>query len=176
MKKKKSLKYSIPFNGLKEGKHDFTFEVDQAFFENFPFSDIENADITVNVEFEKKSNLFNILFDIDGMLHLYCDRCNDSLDIRILGKERLIAKFDDENYSESTDDIIIISPSDNDLDLSNSIYEFISLLKPSKLEHKNVEDCNQDVIKKLNEISVRNEASEEVDPRWAALEKLKTKK
>lgn len=176
MKKKKPLKYCIPFNGLKEGKYDFTFEVDQAFFENFPFSDIENADITVNVEFEKKSNLFNILFDIDGMLHLYCDRCNDSLDIRIQGKERLIAKFDDENYSESTDDIIIISPSDNDLDLSNSIYEFISLLKPSKLEHKNIKDCNQDVIKKLNEISVRNEASEEVDPRWAALEKLKTKK
>ena len=83
------------------------------------------------------------------MLHLYCDRCNDSLDIRIQGKERLIAKFDDENYSESTDDIIIISPSDNDLDLSNSIYEFISLLKPSKLEHKNIKDCNQDVIKEI---------------------------
>ncbi len=165
--------FNIPFIGLKEGIHQFEFEIDSAFFEQFDFSIIQTANFKVLVEFEKKVNMFNLNFDLKGSITANCDRCLEELTIEREGKEELIIKFGEESFSE-TDEIRIIAHSDHELDITNEVYQYIHLLKPNKIEHETIEECNQEMVEKLVELTTKKENSE-TDPRWSALAKLKDK-
>lgn len=171
--KKKETKLIIPFAGLKEGVHQFEFEIDSSFFEQFEYSIIQEAIFNVEVEFEKKKTLFKLDFDLKGKIKLECDRCLDPLWVEAEGQENLVVKFGEETYNE-TDEIKIISPAEYELDLANDVYQFIHMLVPNKVKHKKKKDCNPEFIKKLEELTTKQE-TEKVDPRWAALSKLKDK-
>jgi len=173
MMKKKKQQLIIPFVGLKEGKHQFEFEIDSAFFEQFEFSIIKKANFKIFIDFEKKPSLFNLEFKLDGTIYSNCDRCNDELAFHATGEEELIVKIGDETYDE-TDEIKVISTSEYELDLTKEVYEYIHLLLPTKLVHDKIADCNQEVIEKLNQLNTKTESTE-IDPRWSALSKLKDK-
>lgn len=170
---KKNKQLIIPFVGLKEGKHQFEFEIDSTFFEQFEFSIIKKADFKLVVDFEKKPTLLNLVFKLNGLIYSNCDRCNDELAFQASGTEELIVKFGDESFDE-TDEIKVISPASYELDLTKEAYEYIHLLLPTKLVHEKKSDCNQKVIEKLNELNSKIENTE-IDPRWSALSKLKDK-
>lgn len=161
----------IPFVGLKEGVHEFKFQIDKTFFKQFEYSIIQDAKLKVKLLFEKKKTMFNLNFKIKGEIFTDCDRCGDPLTIKVKGEEDLIVKFGNEVYNE-TDEIKIISENEYELDLSDSIYEFAHLLLPSKKTHKKLEDCNPDVIERLKQLNTKKE-TESIDPRWDALSKLK---
>ena len=55
--KKEKQKLVIPFIGLTEGLHQFEFEIDSTFFEQFDYSIIEEGDFKIKVDFEKKKLL-----------------------------------------------------------------------------------------------------------------------
>ena len=171
--KKKQQRLVIPFVGLKEGIHLYEFEIDSAFFEQFEFSIIQKASFTVKVTFEKKPNLFKLSFKLKGEIFSNCDRCNEELSIKAKGDEKLIVKFGDDLYEE-TEEIKIIPSSEYELDLTKEVYEYIHLLLPSKIVHKKLTDCNQEVISRLNQLN-KKEESEVTDPRWSILSKLKNK-
>ncbi len=171
MDKKKKQQLVIPFAGLKEGIHLFEFEIDSAFFEQFDYSIIQKASFIVNVTFEKKPNLFKLALKIKGEVFSNCDRCNDELSIKAKSNEKLIVKFGDDPYEE-TEEIKIIPNSEYELDLTKEVYEYIHLLLPSKIVHKKLINCNQEVIDRLNQLNKR-EDSDDIDPRWSALSKLK---
>ena len=168
---KKKQKLIIPFVGLKEGNHQFEFEIDSSFFEQFDYSIIQEADFIVKVDFEKKVNLFNLKFRLKGNIVSECDRCTDPITLKVKGEESLIVKFG-ENTFEGTDEIKIISSGEHELDLTSEIYEYIHMLLPNKVQHERVEDCNQEIIEKLNKLTNKQE-KKEIDPRWAALSNLK---
>jgi uncharacterized metal-binding protein YceD (DUF177 family) len=169
--KKKKHGLIIPFSGLKEGHHQFDFDVNEKFFEQFEYSIIQNAEIHIEVALEKKSNLLNLEFQMNGQIHSNCDRCTEPVSIKVNGNEELIVKFGEESY-EQTDEIKIIDNSAYELDVTDEVYEYIHLLLPNKIVHKKLADCNQEIIEKLEELSYKKE-QEETDPRWAELEKLK---
>ncbi|RLD31501.1 MAG: DUF177 domain-containing protein, partial [Bacteroidetes bacterium] len=54
--------FVIPFVGLKEGVHDYEFEIGKSFFESFEYSEIEQGSIRAEVSMEKKERMliFNI--------------------------------------------------------------------------------------------------------------------
>ena len=170
--KKKKQRLLIPFSGLKEGKHDFDFSIGAEFFEQYEQSLVEIANVSVKVVFEKKKNLLELDIDFEGFIEGICDRCMDPLEIAIEGNEFLIVKFGDE---ESDDDhIMYIADSAYELDFSDQIYELINLAMPAKMAHEEEADCNQEMLKKIREYSsVREEEDDDIDPRWAALNKLK---
>ena len=169
--KKKKQELVIPFVGLKEGVHHFEFDIDSTFFEQFDFSIIKKGEFKVEVIFEKRTNMFNLAFDMVGSLFLNCDRCNDEMEIPVKGKEELIVKFGSESYDQ-TDEIKIISSSEHELNITADIYEFIHLLYPSRVVHQSSKECNAEVIEKLKELNKEKE-NKAVDPRWSALSKLK---
>ena len=67
--------FTIPFSGLKEGKHLFDFSADQRFFAGFEESEIEKGSINIQVELEKRTTYLRLKFMIKGEVELICDRC-----------------------------------------------------------------------------------------------------
>ncbi len=171
--KKKKQGLLIPFSSLKEGKHQFDYSIDAAFFEQYEQSLVHEAQIDVFVDFEKKRNLMEMDISFNGKIGSICDRCSDPFELEIDGEDYLIVKFGEE---ESIDEhIIYISDSAYELDLSDQVYQLVNLALPAKIEHEKEEDCDQEMIKKLQEYSISEEKEDKVDPRWEALNKLKNK-
>lgn len=163
--------FIIPFFGLKQGIHEFRFKIDQAFFEAFESSLIEDPDIDVKFEIEIMSNMLIMTFKAAGTFVAPCDRCGEDLKIPITADERVIVKFGDETYDQ-TDEIIMLSHNTHEIDISHRIYEMLILGIPNKRVHPSIQDCDADVLNH-DDYKEESEEEEELDPRWDALKKLK---
>jgi uncharacterized metal-binding protein YceD (DUF177 family) len=165
----KALKeYVIPFVGLKEGVHDFVFEVDGKFFDSFDYSEVNQGNIHVEVSMEKQDRMLIFSFSIHGYVVVPCDRCLAEMEYPVKGNERLIVKFGQER-KEETEEIIVIPETESHIDISEFIYEYIMLLLPFRRVHpEGEESCNNAVIDMLDQY-----AAPEEDPRWEALKELK---
>ena len=67
---KKQKEFSIPFSGLKQGKHDFEYTIGNEFFESFGYDEFNGAEIQLNVELKKLSNMLEFLMNANGLLLL----------------------------------------------------------------------------------------------------------
>lgn len=162
--------YTIPFVGLKEGMHDYSFEIRDTFFESFEYSEIEKGEVHVDVSMERKERMLIFEFDIKGYVNVDCDRCLEAMEYPIEGRERLIVKFGQELREES-EEVLIIPETDSHIDISSFIYEYIILLLPFKRVHQEGDEtCSNEVVDKLDDHTIIEE-----DPRWDALKGLKDK-
>jgi len=181
----KALKeFVIPYVGLKEGEHQFEYQINKAFFDIFNYDDFNDCDITVAVKFVKKPTMFELDFDISGSINVACDVTNELFDLPIAVKMPLLVKFGDE-FNNENDELLILSYSDYQLDISQYIYEMIVLAIPAKRVHPGVEDgtLKSDVLEKLNAYDTHTSESQEVeektnevDPRWEKLKEIITDK
>ncbi len=178
--------FKIRFTSLKDGIHSFTYKVGNEFFEQFEFTDVEGANVTVEVELEKQPTMMIAKFDLLGDVDLMCDRCTDMVSIPIESSDELIYKFTETEFDDEK--VVSVYHNEIEIDLTQPIFEFISLAIPSKRLHKEGE-CNQTMIKEINNYLLVEEDEEEkssettnkteeneIDPRWSALNKLKFKK
>jgi len=168
----KTLKeYKVSFADLKIGEHRFGFQVDSAFFEKFPESEILRANIKISLIMDKRENMLVLYFDINGDVEITCDRCLDEFRFPIKTKEKLIVKFGKE-YEELSDDMIVIPTKTHHIDLQQHIYEYIMLSLPIQRIHPDLPDgesgCNQIMLHHLNTVNETHKA----DPRWDALRNL----
>lgn len=161
--------FIIPFVGLKQGTHQFEFQINRLFFEAFPIADVEDGNIDFLLDFEKTSTMLILQFSMEGIVDCSCFRCNGSVKVPVAGEQRIIVKFGEEEFTES-DEILVIPPTSHELDISPLIFEMITLALPQRIVHEDEADCDQDVIKKLNEIKVQEDKN--TDPRWDALRNL----
>ncbi len=171
----KDLKeFNISFTGLRLGKHQFEYKIDNTFFEHFQYHEFENADIKIDLNFEKKHNMFNLMFDSKGVVTVACDVTAEPFDLKVNGNLPLIVKFGEE-YNDDNDEILIIPHNQVQLDISHLIYEMIILSLPIKRVHPGVENgtLESEVLKKLEEYKIKEDT---IDPRWEKLKELKSNK
>jgi len=161
--------FRIAFSGLSLEQHTFDFRVNDAFFETFDYNEIKDCKIKIEVELEKTERFLKLDFYFKGHYFVPCDRCLDYLQIPVDHEEQLIVNFGNENNFD--DEVWTISPKEHELVLDSFIYETLVLLRPFSVMH-NIEDCNPDMLKQLQNISTKNT---EIDPRWDALKSLKNK-
>jgi uncharacterized metal-binding protein YceD (DUF177 family) len=162
--------FVIPFLGLKEGIHDYAFDIDAEFFESFEYSEVKLGKVHVDVSMERKERMLIFTFGIRGSVEVPCDRCLGPLDLPIEGTDRLIVKFGLE-WLEESEEILIIPETDSRIDISSFIYEYIMLKLPYKRVHPEGKGlCDRTVIDKLE-----HHSESETDPRWEALKELKNK-
>lgn len=170
-----SRKYVIRFKGLKDGKHTFEFDIDGTFFESFGNDEIKNAPCHVDVEMIKQTRMLELLIRIAGYVEVPCDRCLELLQLPCDIRETLFVKVSDTEVAKS-DDILIISEKEHELDISQVLYEFIVLSLPYRCIHPADHDgrstCNPDMIKRLDSHSGTSEKQQEADPRWDQLKKF----
>lgn len=172
----KSLKtYSIPFTGLKLGKHDFDYVVGSEFFKEFEYSLIKKANLQCHVVLDKQETMIILDFHIHGTVEVTCDRClseyNQPVDIH----EQQVAKFSEEEVDEN-EEIITLSKNDVEIDIAGLIYEYITVSVPfiaACSNEGNGRDCDKDMLDRLTKLSGGDEQEKSVDPRWDALKKLK---
>jgi uncharacterized protein len=172
-----SAKYNIEFKGLREGLHEFEYEIEDTFFEQFDQNILTSGNVTVKVELEKRSTFMKLYFKLKGYLELTCDRCLDNYRQKIKNRAEIFVKFSETNQV-SDDQVIWILPEEHRINLAQIIYEYIILSIPLRHIHpdkKNGESgCNQKMIEKLNDYTPKAEEKEhDIDPRWEALKKLK---
>ncbi len=166
--------FIISFRGLSIGTHHFKFDIDDRFFENYEYSEIKKGKIAVDLLLEKQQRMLILKFTIKGYVNVMCDRCLEYFNQQISGKERLIVKFGEKKYEE-TDEILIIPETEQRIDISHYIYEYINLLVPYRHVHpedeNGISQCNPEAIKRIEELSKHKT----LDHRWDVLKKLKFK-
>lgn len=174
--------FTIPFVGLKLGKHHFDFQIDKTFFEHFEYDDFNDVSVKANLVFEKKTTLLDLHFDISGFVNVNCDTTNEPFDQKIKGALNLVVKFGDE-FNNEFEDILIVPHGTYEIDVAQFIYELIVLSIPIKRTHPGIKDgtLQSDILKKLEELSPggiedKEKTLEETDPRWNTLRKLLTDK
>jgi uncharacterized metal-binding protein YceD (DUF177 family) len=174
----KSLQqYRIPFTGLKPGRHHFGFEVNDRFFSEFEYSLVKNGELKVELEMDKQETMLILNFHIKGNIFLTCDLCLSGFPLGIDIAERQIAKFsNDADLEDDTEEIIVLSKNEHEIDVSTLIYEYINLAVPyiHRCEDEgNTEWCDNEMIEKLRSLAVQKEKDQLADPRWEALKKIK---
>ncbi|MFD0990459.1 YceD family protein [Mariniflexile jejuense] len=173
--------FTIPFVGLKIGKHHFEYKIEQAFFEYFEYEEFNNSNVDVNLILDKKTTLLELNFKISGFVNVNCDLTNEPYNQPIKNEFDLVVKFGDE-YNDEFEDILIVPHGTYEINVQQYIYELIVLSVPIKRIHPGVEDgtLDSDILKKLEELSPKikeeKETEEETDPRWNTLKKLLTDK
>lgn len=166
--------YDIAFSGLKPGKHDFKFEISQAFFDLFETEqEFFNPKIDVNVLLDKHTTFLEFFINVSGTVQLICDISNDEFPQHIENDLKVLVKFGEE-YDDSNEDIITIPQKDSEFNIANLVYEAVVLSIPMKKLSPEVRD-NDAYQKLLDQYSPKPivEEEESIDPRWAALKKLK---
>ncbi len=182
--------YNIPLKNLSPGVHTYEYELDRKFFEAIDGDEVRKGDVSVILNVRKTSSTFEFNFEIEGVIKVPCTRCLDDMDLGVDTKSRLIVKFGSE-YSEESDEIVIIPEDEGEINIAWFLYEFIALTIPIKHTHPPGE-CNRVVSSKYNKhravsadddeddsdefISEDSETQEEDtpqnDPRWDALRGL----
>ena len=165
--------FAIPFVGLKLGLHEFEFDIDKSFFDSLPYSLIENGRLTAYLELEKKETMLIANLGIVGFIFTNCDRCTESLSQEIDGEFTIYYTFGEEDSED--ENLIVISPDSYQIDITQPLYELISLSMPSKLIHDETE-CNEEMVALLAKYQQPAPSSEpdknDIDPRWSALKNL----
>ena len=165
------IEYIIPVAGLGLGDHRYTYKIDDAFFSNFEYFDTDKGMLDLEIDLVKESNLINFKFHFKGWVELVCDRCLDKFNMNIEDDFRLIVNYG-EAYEEISDEIVTIPNTENNIDLSQYIYEYINLMLPIKKVHPDDKDgnspCNKDMTDRLYKYS-----KQKSDPRWDALKNIK---
>ncbi|MFN8166206.1 MAG: DUF177 domain-containing protein [Bacteroidia bacterium] len=166
-----SRDYIINFGSLPFGEHEFEFQVDSAFFQQFENSIVQSGEVDVLVVVEKKESMLLIDFTMEGTITVTCDRCLEELSLPIESYDEIVVKFSDENEDENSENVIVLPVKSYEMDLSQFIYEFITLQVPMRNVHdeeENGQSCNPDVLKEM-EKHIQKEEQPPVDPRWEGL-------
>ena len=169
----KTLKqFKIPFKGLSLGAHEYDWEVDKRFFEAIENPDVLDCKVWVKLRLEKQERMMVLEFDISGDLHVACDRCLENFDLPLNISENYFIKFGEE-YKEESESILVIPETEYQFDISELIFDYISLAIPIKKVHPEDDagnsTCAESALSRLADLKEQKGS----DPRWDALKDIK---
>ena len=163
----------VKFAGLKEGIHNFDFDIGKKFFESFEYDDFIDVDIVAKLKLEKKKNMLNLDFLFSGKVKVPCDLTMEPFYIDINTDYSVIVKFA-ERKDLGDDKIIFLSTGASNIDVSNIIFETIVLETPPKRVHPGIEDgtLKSEILEKLEDLKPKEIYFNKRDPRWDKLKEL----
>jgi len=156
--------YNISLKNLSAGLHTYEYELDRKFFDAIDGDEVKKGNVTVTVAVKRTSSTFEFNLDIKGVVQIPCTRCLDDMNQEVDTRNRLIVKFGKE-YSEESDEIVIIPEDEGEINIAWFLYEFIALTIPIKHVHP-AGECNRIVSSKLRKhraVSTDDAAEDEVD-------------
>lgn len=172
--------FEIAFVGLKQGVHEFNYEVDDKFFVEKGEPDFTNCHANIKLQLDKKSSFMLLKFEIGGKADINCDRCGNPLAMDIWDEFNMLVKLvenpDEMNAQEEDPDIHYISKNESHVDVGNWIYEFVLLSFPLQKMCSEAEiggpQCNKEVLEKLKNMEVKEDLPNS-NQIWKGLEQFK---
>lgn len=175
----KQKEFDIPFSGLKQGKHGFSYDIDNTFFDSFEYDEFNAVDVTVKVILNKTPTIMELDFDADGTVNVDCDITSEPYNQPITSSSRLVVKFGD-SYNDEDDEILILPHGEHQLNIAQFVYEMLVLSVPLKRVHPGIADgtLKSEALDRLEELQPKEKRDnkEGNDPRWDELKKLLTDK
>jgi uncharacterized protein len=170
--------YSVNIIGLSSNAHTFDFKIGDEFFVTYGTEILQGGDFEAKVVLDKHETFIDADFSIKGKARLVCDRCLEPFEEPFKVHRKVMFKYGDE-AAEISDEIVVISRDQAQLELGQFIYEFISLAIPIKKLHPRFrddeenDDGNEGKIVYKSESNSDDNNDDEIDPRWEKLKKLK---
>ncbi len=166
-------KYMIPVSGMPFGKNEYVIDIDDTFFSERDYSEVSRGNVRATIEAYKEESLITLTIKLVGQLEVACARCNSLYMQPIENEFEIYVKYGEEAMEEA-DDVFVVTKDANEIDLETLLYEYAILALPIRCVHEDIADCDQDVIRFLNQEEEKTDDNEgEIDPRWAKLNELK---
>lgn len=180
---KELTQFKIAISGLKQGKHQFAYDIDRTFFTYFDYEEFWETSIKLDVELIKKSTFIEFVLHVEGEVGAHCYVTNEPFMQMIEDEYEFVVKYGEE-YNDEQENILIIPHSSHEVDIKQQVYETILLSVPARLVHPGIEDgsLQSDILDKLEELRVDapseddEDSEDNIDPRWDELKKLLTDK
>ena len=166
--------FVINFIGLKEGLHEFEFDLDNTFFEHFDYNDFNNCKISTKVVLNKKANLLELNFSSFGKINLNCHVSNEPFDFSHKNEMNLVVKFSSEMINDY-EEFLVLPVGASQINVAHYLYETIILSLPIKIIHPGVEDgsLESETLNTLREYEKNvYKKNNKIDPRWDKLKDL----
>ncbi len=165
--------YDIDLSKLNLGQFNYSFHIDDKFFELFDYSLVDHGSLRVELHLEKKTSFILLAFQINGTVKLICDRSLDTFDFDLKTEKEIVLKYGEE-ARELTEEIETIPFNTQQVNVARYFYEFINIAIPMKKLHPRYsnESTEDQII-----FSSKDDKEEisDMDPRWGELKKLKNK-
>jgi len=169
--------FLLPFTGLKVGKHQFDYQINDSFFDAFEYSLAKKGNCEVILNLEKQDTMLILDFIIKGKILLNCDKCLGKYYQVIDSKDRLIAKFSHEDLVNSTDEVVVLNKNESEIDVSAFIYEMINLAVPYVSVCDNpgqLENCDIEILNKIENLSADKISNDTINNSpWEILKNIK---
>lgn len=182
--------YKVELKNLSPGVHEYEYFLENKFFVDIDGDEVQKGKVKVNLTVKRTSMVFDMNFQLEGIVYVPCDRCLDNMELPVSTQNKLVVKFGKE-YAEESEEIVIIPEEEGEINLAWFIYEFIALAIPMKHIHAPGK-CNKAMSSKLKKHTARRaddedefdeEAADDIvvdddaadmpsDPRWDALKGL----
>ena len=183
----KFSQYKIDLENLPDGTLAYSYELGQKFFDAIDHEDVRRGTVKAEFTVRKTIEAYEFNFHLVGTIQIPCDRCLDEMDQEIDTTDRLIVKLGEE-YSEESDELVIIPEDEGAINIAWYLYEFIVLNIPMRHVHEEGK-CNKAMTSKYRKhqavqvseddddlddnLNDDDSSEEDTDPRWDELKKLK---
>lgn len=172
--------FEIAFVGLKQGLHQFNYDVDSKFFQEKGATDVIDATANVKLTLEKNNGFMLLKFEVGGNAAVTCDRCGNPLKMDLWDEFKMLVKLVDNpeemNDQEEDADVYYISRTESHINVSDWIYEFVMLSIPLQRmcspEQMGGPQCNKEVLEKLKNMEAR-QVENNAKALWKGLEKFR---
>jgi uncharacterized metal-binding protein YceD (DUF177 family) len=164
-----NISFEVPFIGLKQGTHQFKFEVGNSFFDSFPHSLVQEGNLIAELSLDKKETIMIANFFIKGNVKTNCSSCNEMLCLELEDKMINYYKFGTEK--EEDENLFVLSPDEYKINVAQQIYELITVAIPPGPKHEKGE-CNEEMVKLIRSYQGKDSKKVNTDPRWEKLNKL----
>ncbi len=169
--------FDISFIGLKQGNHEFEYELNDSFFEHFGFNEFCNAEINILATLTKGSTMMELAVKGNGTVEVNCDLTNEPFKMNLTPTLELVIKFGEE-YNDEDDELLVLPHGEYQFNVAQYLYEMMVLSLPQKRIHPGVENGSLEspLLDKLEDLKPKiveeKEETNESDPRWDALKDL----
>ncbi|MDR0798735.1 MAG: DUF177 domain-containing protein [Dysgonamonadaceae bacterium] len=181
--------YRVDLKGMHTDVLKQEYLLDNQYFANIGSEDLQRGKVHASATITRTADVFKFDFHIYGTVVIPCDRCLDDMDFPVDITPHLIVKFG-KDYSEESDEIVVIPEAEGMINLAWFLYEFIALAIPIKHVHAPGK-CNRQMSSKLKQhtpkgddddsfdmddsesLLITDDDEAPTDPRWDILKELK---
>ncbi len=172
--------FEIAFVGLKQGIHQFNYQLDNQFFTEKGAQDVSDVSANVKLSLEKNTGFMLLKFEVGGKAEVICDRCGNPLKKDLWDEFKMLVKLVDNpeemNTQEEDPDVFYLSRTESHLNIGDWIYEFVMLSVPMQRmcskEEMGGPQCNNVVLEKLKAMEAK-QVENNANALWKGLEKFK---